>query len=703
MAVVFALDPKLAGIIAFGCCSWGWATAKFIFFRAWLRKRKAQSMTSELSRQSSATPTAISDRPQIEKLDSLRKTFQSGLDKFKAAGKDLYKLPWYAVVGEPGAGKTEVIRHCDVGFPPGMQEEEFQGVGGTINMNWWFTNRAVILDTAGRLLFEKVPAGSTSEWKEFLKLLRKHRPNCPINGLLLAIPADSLVKDSEKKIEERAGWIARQLDTIQRELDIRFPVYIIITKCDLLNGFREFFEEVDNPEAQRQMLGWSNPEAIDKPFQPDLVVQHLYMVVARLREIRLGLLEDPVARDASHRRIDEVARPYAFPNSVSLIAENLRRYLSTIFVAGEWAAKPLFLRGIYFTSSLQEGSELDQELAQAVGMSVDELPSGGAWKRETTLFPARPFLEKIFREWGLVTRATNTRRLVRQRLLAILGTAAAALLLVGLFSWLGYQSMKDSIGRQSGYWLRASEGWAANDTWIPIVTEAEGHPVYHGSEPVGQGQRTRYQGSFRRAGQIAGQFPRHLADPRRRAAAYLSRVPPLLQVGGQLRCRTQARPAHRARRQCHQAAPGQHAPQNRRLRRGPERSGGGPRRRRFDRPHQDRGRHRERKQRQCGDRPGQPGHGAAVELCRWAARPITKPAMPEVIAWSYSPGNGSGKWPGDWMTGGGTLKQAGQTEKMAYNQAIDVGLEHFPWSTSARIARQIHHPQVAAEDDPGFH
>src|SRR6218665_1391812 len=50
--------------------------------------------------------------------------------------KDLYKLAWYAIVGEPGAGKPEAIRHSGVGFPPGMQDE-FQGVGGTINMNWW--------------------------------------------------------------------------------------------------------------------------------------------------------------------------------------------------------------------------------------------------------------------------------------------------------------------------------------------------------------------------------------------------------------------------------------------------------------------------------------------------------------------------------------------------------------------------------------
>src|SRR5205823_1548638 len=101
---------------------------------------------------------------------------------------------------------------------------------------------------------------------------------------------------------------------------------------------------------------------------------------------RLKLLEDPVAKETSHRRTDEVDRLYAFPNSIALIAPNLRRYLSTIFVQSEWSAKPLFLRGIYFTSALREGSELDQELAQALGVSVEELPSGRMWERETSLF-----------------------------------------------------------------------------------------------------------------------------------------------------------------------------------------------------------------------------------------------------------------------------------------------------------------------------
>src|SRR5262245_28698706 len=144
------------------------------------RDKKAAEFGGELQGNSEATPEALNDPARRARLADLRKNFEKGLERYRATGKDLYKLPWYVIVGEPGAGKTEAIRHSEVGFPPGMQDE-FQGVGGTINMNWWFTDQAVILDTAGRLLFEEVPPGTTSEWQEFLGLLKKNRPDCPIN------------------------------------------------------------------------------------------------------------------------------------------------------------------------------------------------------------------------------------------------------------------------------------------------------------------------------------------------------------------------------------------------------------------------------------------------------------------------------------------------------------------------------------------
>lgn len=494
------LSPTAAIIVVIGLVVVALLVAGFWLLVRRARQKKAAAFGGDLRQQTATTPGEIADPARRARLEDLRRNFEKGVEKFRAAGKNLYEVPWYVIVGEPGAGKTEAIRHSNVGFPPGMQDE-FQGVGGTINMNWWFTNDAVILDTAGRLLFEEVEPGTTGEWRVFLEMLKKHRPNCPINGLLLAIPAESLIKDTPEQIQKKAGKIAQQLEIIQRQLDVRFPAYVVVTKCDLLNGFREFFDDLTEPQVQQQMMGWSNPDPLDAAFRPELVDDHIYTVVERLRRRRQGLLLDPVAR-ATERRADEVDRLYALPHSISLIGTNLRKYLETIFLAGTWSVHPLFLRGIYFTSSLREGSALDQELAQALGVDVEALPEGKAWERERAYFLRDLFLEKTFREQGLVTRATNTRQLVLRRRLTLLGTGLAGLALLMACSWFGYHSLKSSVGTQSGYWARASEDWT-DQTWKPVVERTSAaHYDYRGGDPVGPGTTDRSRLLF-----TAGQQP----------------------------------------------------------------------------------------------------------------------------------------------------------------------------------------------------
>ncbi len=452
-------DPTLRLFLIISLVAIALICAVYYGWKALKEKRQNENIREEISQHSSATPRSLSDPGQRARLEDLRKKFNSGVQAYKSRGKDLYKLPWYVIVGEPGSGKTEAIRHSNVGFPPGMQDE-FQGVGGTINMNWWFTNHAVLLDTAGRLMFEDVKPGETSEWKEFLTLLKKNRPNCPVNGLFLVIPSDSLIKDSADSIQKKAGKIAQQLDVIQRVLDVRFPVFVVVTKCDKIIGFREFFDNVTDPQLQHQMMGWSNPAPLDEPFRPELVDKHLEQVANRLRRRRLGLVRDPIPENPEARRTDEVDTLYAFPHSMELLASRLRRYLETIFIAGEWSAKPLFLRGIYFSSSMREGSALDQELATQLGVPVDELPEGKVWERERAYFLRDLFLDKVFKERGLVTRATNTRRMLRTQQVALFAFGLFGLVAFCTLAWFAREHLKSSIKDQGDYWnVVSTSGW----------------------------------------------------------------------------------------------------------------------------------------------------------------------------------------------------------------------------------------------------
>ncbi len=417
----------------------------------WLKKRKAAPMEQNLMDNTAATPQGISKPAHMARLDDLRKQFERGVEKFHAAGKSLYGFPWYMIVGEPGSGKTEAIRHCNVGFPPGLQDE-FQGTGGTLNMNWWFTDYAVILDTAGRLMFEEVETGGSSEWKEFLNLLKKYRTRCPVNGVLLVIPVDSLIKDTADEIEQKASKIARQFDLIQRALDVRFPVFVVITKSDLLNGFRDFFDNLDDPQLQHQILGWSNPAPLDEPYNPDFINQHLEAIRGRLFRRRLALMQEVISDESGAERMRSADTLYAFPQSLIKIAPRMARYLELIFSVGsQWSCKPLFFRGIYFTSSMREGSALDEDLAESLGVPVDSLPDGRVWERDRAYFLRDLFMKKVFREQGLVTYATNAKKLHSRRKAAVLIAAAASVIILLFFTIYGWTRFDKSIGEMEYY------------------------------------------------------------------------------------------------------------------------------------------------------------------------------------------------------------------------------------------------------------
>src|SRR5262249_61015588 len=108
----------------------------------------------------------------------------------------LYALPWYMIGGPPAAGKSTALLASGLNFPytPGSGRG-IRGVGGTRNCDWWFTQEAILLDTAGRYMTEE---DDREEWLAFLSFLRKNPPKKPLNGVLVAglppPPADAAAR-----------------------------------------------------------------------------------------------------------------------------------------------------------------------------------------------------------------------------------------------------------------------------------------------------------------------------------------------------------------------------------------------------------------------------------------------------------------------------------------------------------------------------
>lgn len=419
----------------------------YLFYRLW-KRRKGNTLSKMLRKNSGAH--------NIEGLESLRANFEDGVDKLRRAGKNVYELPWFLLAGQAGAGKTEAIRrsHAKEDFPPGLNDL-MQGVGGTLNMNWWFANKAIVLDTAGRIFEEKLKAGQSNEWLEFLKMLKKARKHMPINGFVLAIPADSLIRDSIHEIEKKASHIAEQLSVVQNTLGVRFPVFVLITKTDFVPGFREFVENVREPRLQQQILGWSNPNNLDEPFAPEQVDEYLSGVIEKLKKRRLTYMLDPQPTNGG-KRLDELDALFTFPHHLREVFPNLRRYLEIVFAVNPWADRPLFIRGIYFTSSLQEGEALDAAIASVMGKDLSEMALS-SFKKENALFLRDMFFDKIYREYGLVTSAKRVSASMRRRAILFGMLSLLAVFAILGAAWFGGRSFQEQVGQESLYWQLAAE------------------------------------------------------------------------------------------------------------------------------------------------------------------------------------------------------------------------------------------------------
>ena len=161
--------------------------------RAWRIRRANQAMLHGIA---GADPDAESSARSVQEIATLQARFKEAvtvLRKARFKGRTgerqyLYQLPWYVFVGAPGSGKTTALVNSGLKFPleEAGGEQSIKGVGGTRNCDWWFTDEAVLLDTAGRYVTQdseqKVDA---SAWQGFLALLKRFRPRQPLNGAIV--------------------------------------------------------------------------------------------------------------------------------------------------------------------------------------------------------------------------------------------------------------------------------------------------------------------------------------------------------------------------------------------------------------------------------------------------------------------------------------------------------------------------------------
>ena len=361
----------------------------------------------------------------------LAERFDDAMQVLRKSRKDgaqsLYDLPWYIIIGPPGSGKTTALVNSGLHFPLADKfgKEGLRGVGGTRNCDWWFTDEAVLLDTAGRYVTQDSDAAADAGgWTGFLALLRKHRRRRPINGVLVAISLSDLMILSEREREAHVQAVRKRLQELSEHLGIRFPVYVMFTKCDLVAGFTEFYDDLGK-EERNQVWGMTFP--LDGEPGYELFDAEYGLLLGRLNDRLLSRLSQE--RDPQRRGLI-----YGFPQQLASMRETLGGFVSDVF-RGSRFENALMLRGVYFSSGTQEGTPIDRimgSLGRAFGVDASALASFGGQGR--SYFLTNLLREVVFGEQAL---AGANRRFERQRAWMQRGAYVLALLLTvgGALAW----------------------------------------------------------------------------------------------------------------------------------------------------------------------------------------------------------------------------------------------------------------------------
>ncbi|MDD1148327.1 type VI secretion system membrane subunit TssM [Pseudomonas sp. TNT2022 ID357] len=404
-------------------------------FRIIQARRHAAKVLQSLAADTPPDPDSVATAEELAALRQRMDEALALLKKAKLGGderRNLYELPWYVIIGPPGSGKTTALVNSGLHFPLAAQlgAGAVRGVGGTRNCDWWFTDQAVLLDTAGRYTTQDSHAAvDKAAWLGFLDLLKTQRSRRPIDGAFVAISLSDLLLGSEAERAAHAAAIRLRIQELYTQLGVRFPIYLMLTKLDLVPGFMEFFDSLSKEERAQV---WGMTFALDDGKSGDSPLAQLPAELAALEQRLNERLVERLQQERDPARRDLI---YGFPQQFAALKESLQGFLEGVFKPNAFEERVL-LRGVYFTSGTQEGSPIDRLIgAMAQSMNLDRQHLARQTGTGRSYFIEKLFSAVAFAERGLVgvnPKVERRRKWIARGALA----ATVALVLVVSTLWI---------------------------------------------------------------------------------------------------------------------------------------------------------------------------------------------------------------------------------------------------------------------------
>ncbi len=405
------------------------------------RRRSAQSARQFSRSQAGVGPMSSESTEAISLGGRLARTVQwLKKSKLAEAGRDaVYELPWYIVVGPQGSGKSSIIAQSGFTFSytDPKRSAGKSDILPTATCDLWVANEALFIDSSGKYLARE---DSIRLWRDTLDQIKKHRKAKPIDGLVLVMDTVSLLGLDDEALRAEADRIRAFLDLATVEFGMVFPIYLLFNKCDLIEGFQEFFSDLDGREESPLGATFSRDQ-YQEPH-PEKAFE------AELEQICQSLV--------SHRTAFLMGRPernfekiFAFPKQLSLLKERLSEFVGILFQPSQFRERPLF-RGFYFTSAMQGGQHLNLVADQIYSKTGLPKPENPDQSRGVKSYFIHPLLSRVIlpdrQLAGLSSQVIRRRILIRMVVASFVGVILPLILL--LLAWGAYRDnhgLLDSI------------------------------------------------------------------------------------------------------------------------------------------------------------------------------------------------------------------------------------------------------------------
>ncbi|MGF9759353.1 type VI secretion system membrane subunit TssM [Microvirga sp. 0TCS3.31] len=408
--------------------------ASTVLLRWWRRKEASAALERSLVNQDESEGDAVVlQQAMKDALATLRQVKKKG-------GDYLYDMPWYIIIGPPGVGKTTALVNSGLKFPLARSgtPKAVTGIGGTRYCDWWFSEEAVLIDTAGRYTTQDTDSKTDHKsWLSFLELLRKNRPKQPINGVLVAISLEDLITANTGEIAAHADAIRKRLNELHEHLKIDFPVYVLLTKADLVAGFMEYFGSLTETDRRRVWGHTFQTGDRSKNMLGDAAAEY----DALLEQLSVQLLDRLQNEAAPSARV----AIFGFTSQMAMLKNSVIGFLNHVFEPTRYQTS-IALRGFYFTSGTQKGTPIDQLISKLEkNFGLQEM-AHAIYSGKGKSFFLTDLLQKVVlgeAGWVSVNRAEIHRAITLKA--AALGAISAVAVLIGALWYISFNRNRELI------------------------------------------------------------------------------------------------------------------------------------------------------------------------------------------------------------------------------------------------------------------